>query len=131
MSEKGGILKKWNKQYLLEYLVALILIVGTNALCIPAARAAAARKMLLMTPPVIAILIMGLVILRHYRRVDEFLRRELVQSMAVTAAFTYAWATCYGVCEIAGFPRLSIWWVWGSITVVMNLWLFGKGVLLR
>jgi hypothetical protein len=131
MSEKGGILTKWNKQYLFEYLVALILIVGTNALCIPAARAAAARRMLLMIPPIIAILLMGLVILRHYRRVDEFLRREIVQSMAVAAAFTYAWATCYGVCEIAGFPRISIWWVWGSITVVMNVWLFGKGALLR
>ena len=131
MSEKGGLFKKWHKRYLFEYLVALILLLGANALCIPAAQAAATRKMLLMIPPVIAILLMGIVILRHYRRIDEFLRREMVQSMAVAAAFTYAWTTCYGVCEIAGFPRISIWWVWGSMTVVMNLWLFGKGVFMR
>jgi hypothetical protein len=131
MSETVGLLGKWNKRYLFEYLAALILLVGTNALCIPAARAAAARKMLLMIPPVIAVLVMGIVILRHYRRIDEFLRREMVQSLFVTAAFTYLWTTCYGVCEIAGFPRISIWWVWGSMTVVMNVWLFGKGVFRR
>lgn len=104
MSEKGGLFNKWHKRYLLEYLVALILLLGTNALFIPEAQAAAARRTQLMIPPVIAILLMGIVIFRHYRRIDEFLRREMVQSMAVAAAFTYAWTTCYGVCEIAGFP---------------------------
>jgi hypothetical protein len=131
MRETGGLLRKWNKRYLFEYLAALILLVGTNALCIPAAQGAAARKMFLMIPPIIAILLMGIVILRHYRRIDEFLRREMAQSLAVAAAFTYLWTTCYGACEIAGFPRISIWWVWGSMTVVMNLWLFGKGVFRR
>ena len=133
MSEKDELSKKWYKRYFFEYVAALILLAITNVLCIPAVHAAATLKsrMILMLPPCIAILLMGIVIFRHYLRIDEFLRGEMVQSLAVAAAFTYLWITCYGVCESAGFPRISIWWVWGSMTVVHNLWFFGKRVFRR
>ena len=87
--------------------------------------------MLFMAMPAIAVLLMALVVFRHFLRIDEFLRRELVESFAAAAAVTFIWTMFYGVCELAGFPRISIWWIWGGMTVVMNLWLFGKRMFVR
>ena len=133
MTENAGVFKEWTSRYLIEYLVALILCIGSVAFCIPLARHTPIRsaRMLLMAVPTAAILLMALVVYRHFRRIDEFLRREMVEAFAVAAAFTAIWTLSYYTLELVGFPRLSTGWVWGAMFVVWNLWIFGKWALRR
>jgi hypothetical protein len=79
-----------------------------------------------MAVPAGAILLMAFVVLRHFLRIDEFLRRIMVESFAVAGAVACIWTLVYALFELAGFPRISILWVWGSLILTWNLWTFGK-----
>jgi hypothetical protein len=128
MTDNGGVFREWSKRYLFEYLVVLILCLATAGFCIPLARAATTRsvQIVLLAGPTAAILLMPLVVYRHYRRVDEFLRHVMLESFAAAGAFASVWTLVYAVCELAGLPRISMWWVWGSMVLVWNLWIFGR-----
>jgi hypothetical protein len=127
MADKGGIFRRWSKRYLIEYVLVLILGGVPTGICIHLARTATgATRMLLMVVPTAAVLLFALVVLRHLQRIDEFLRREMVESFAVAGAFTAIWTLIYGYFELAGFPRISVWWVWVGIAVIMNIWFFAK-----
>ena len=64
-------------------------------------------------------------IARHLAREDEYLRRRLLENIALAAAITAGLTFTYGFLEIAGFPRLSMFTVWcvlcGSTGVVQLL----------
>jgi hypothetical protein len=128
MAEKSGVFGEWSRRYLVEYLIALFVCVASAQFCIPLARAAAGRgtRILLMTGPTAGILLMAFVVFRHYLRVDEFLRRVMMESFAVAGAVASVWTLVYAVCELAGFPKISMWWVWGSVVFVWNSWIFGR-----
>jgi hypothetical protein len=49
-----------------------------------------------------------------------------MESFAVAGVFASVWTLVYALFEIAGFPRISMWWVFGSLMLVWNLWTFGK-----
>ncbi len=51
-------------------------------------------------------------IARHLARVDEYIRRFLLESVALAAAITAGLTFTYGFLETAGFPRLSMFSVW-------------------
>jgi hypothetical protein len=51
-------------------------------------------------------------IARHLDRVDEYLRRYLLESFALAAALTAGLTFSYGFLETAGYPRLSMFAVW-------------------
>lgn len=133
MAEKVGVFREWSKRYLLEYLAALVLCLISAGFCIPLARSATrqAMRILFMMGPTAALLLMALVVLRHFLRVDEFLRRVMMESFALTGAFTFLWTLAYALFELAGFPRISMWWVWASMTLVLNLWIWGRWALRR
>lgn len=61
-------------------------------------------------------------IARHLNRVDEYLRRFLLDSFALGAALTAGLTFSYGFLETAGYPRLSMFSVWmvlcGAVTLV-------------
>lgn len=51
-------------------------------------------------------------IARHFARVDEYVRRFLLESLALGAGITAGLTFTYGFLETAGFPRLSMFTVW-------------------
>jgi len=61
-------------------------------------------------------------IARHLARVDEFIRRQLLENVALAAAITAGLTFTYGFLETAGFPKVSMFTVWcllcGSFVLV-------------
>jgi len=51
-------------------------------------------------------------IARHLARIDEYLRRQMLENIALGAAITAGLSFIYGFLENAGFPRLSMFAVW-------------------
>ncbi|MFC4931639.1 hypothetical protein [Massilia sp. GCM10023247] len=49
---------------------------------------------------------------RHINRVDEYVRKFLLETVALGAAVTAGLTFTYGFLETAGFPRLSMFTVW-------------------
>jgi hypothetical protein len=71
----------------------------------------ALRTALLLTP-MIPIGLAIWVIARQFRRMDEFVRLRSLEGLAIAAAVTAGLSLTYGFLEGAGFPRLSMFWVW-------------------
>jgi hypothetical protein len=130
MTEQSGIIREWNRRYLGEYLIALAFCIISATFCLPLARAATATatRLLFLTPPAVSVLLMAFVVYRHFLRIDEFLRRIMLESFAVAGAVASIWTMLYILLEISGFPKISMWWVWGSLMFVWNAWIFGKWV---
>jgi uncharacterized membrane protein (DUF4010 family) len=70
-----------------------------------------ARTLLLVTP-IVPILLSVWAIARQFRRMDEFVRMRGLESIAIAAAVTAGLSLTYGFLESAGFPKLSMFWVW-------------------
>ena len=133
MTERSGVFWEWSRRYLIEYLIALALCAVSAGFCIPWARTATSDWMraLRVAVPAASILLAALVVYRHFLRVDEFLRRVMLESFAIAGAVTSIWTLIYAMGEAAGFPRISIWWVWGSLMLVWNLATFAKWMFRR
>lgn len=84
----------------------------------------AARTLLLLTPVVPLVLVVW-AIARHFGRMDEFMRLRSLEGLAVAAAVTAGLTFTYGFLETAGFPKLSMFWVWGVMGGVwaLHAWL--------
>jgi len=70
------------------------------------------RTLLLLTP-VIPVLLTVWVLVRQFSRMDEFVRLRSLEAFSVAGAITAGLTFTYGFLEGAGFPRLSMFWVWG------------------
>lgn len=70
-------------------------------------------RTLIVLTPAIPIFITVWVIARAFARMDEFVRLRSLESIAVAAAVTAGVTFTYGFLESAGFPRQSMFWVWG------------------
>jgi hypothetical protein len=61
-------------------------------------------------------------IVRQIQRVDEYVRRRLLENVSLAAAITAGLTFSYGFLETAGYPKLSMFTVWcvlcGSVLVV-------------
>jgi hypothetical protein len=76
------------------------------------------ERTLIEVSPMIPVLILIAVIVRQFRRLDEYVRVRALESFAIAGAVTAGWTFTYGFLENAGFPRLSMFTVWevmGSI----------------
>jgi len=67
-------------------------------------------------------------IARHVNRMDEYMRRILLESVALGAALTAGLTFTYGFLETAGYPKLSMFAVWmvlcgstGVVTMIRTL----------
>ena len=103
-----------NSRYLVELFSALllyVLVLLSSILLAKPMEAGTARTLLLLTP-VIPLTLAVWAIGRHFRRMDEFVRLRSLESLAVAAAVTAGLSLTYGFLESAGFPRLSMFWVW-------------------
>lgn len=125
MTGNHGVFRDWIKRYIIEYVAALAFCIVAAGFCIPLARATSSQvvRMSLMAIPTFAILVMAIVVLRQYYRVDEFMRRIMLECFAVAGAFAFASTLLYGIFEIAGFPKISMWWGFGLTALVWNLWM--------
>jgi hypothetical protein len=52
---------------------------------------------------------------------DEYVRLRNLESLAIAAAMTAGLSFSYGFLEGDGFPRLSMFWVWGIMGVGWRL----------
>lgn len=91
--------------------IYMALLFGGNAV----ARAVpeGAMRTLLMVSPMIGFLLMIWAVARQVRRMDEYMRQVTLESLCIAAAVTAGLSFTYGFLETAGYPRLSMFWVWG------------------
>ncbi|MDM5181148.1 hypothetical protein PO883_28610 [Massilia sp. DJPM01] len=101
-----------------RYLRELFGAIGIYALILTAAivfgrtLAAGPARTLVLVSPVIGIALAAWAIVRHMRRVDEFIRQSTLENLGIAAALTAGLTLTYGFLETAGFPRLSMFTVW-------------------
>ena len=109
-----------NQKYRLELFSAmlayLLVLVGSIMLAKPMDSGTA--RTLLLISPVVPLMLAVWAIARHFRRMDEFLRMRSLESLAIAAAITAGLSLTYGFLESAGFPKLSMFWVWGVMGLV-------------
>lgn len=63
--------------------------------------------------PMLGFLMMIWAIARQVQRMDEYVRRQLLETIAIAAAITAGATFTYGFMESVGYPRLSMFTVWG------------------
>ncbi|MGZ5183256.1 MAG: hypothetical protein ACXWC2_22485 [Ramlibacter sp.] len=81
-------------------------------------------RTLVLVTPMIGFGMMIRTVARHIARVDEYQRIRLLENVAVAAAITLAATFTYGFLETAGFPKVSMFWVWmgmGASTAAVTL----------
>jgi hypothetical protein len=78
-------------------------------------------RTLLLLAPLIPVVLAVWAIARQFRRMDEFVRLRSLESVAIAAAVTAGWTLTYGFLENAGFPKLSMFWVWPIMGFVWGL----------
>lgn len=81
--------------------------------------------------PIPGVLLIALAIARFVLTGDEYWRMQALQDVGITAATTAAWTMSYGYLERAGFPRLSMFWVWPSMVLAWAVCRACRGLLRR
>jgi hypothetical protein len=71
-----------------------------------------AMRTLLLLTPAIPLLLAIWAIVRQFSRMDEFVRLRSLENFAIAGAVTAGLTFTYGFLETAGFPKLSMFWVW-------------------
>lgn len=72
-------------------------------------------RTLVLVSPMLGFGVMIWAIARHLARVDEFIRKQLMENVALAAAITAGLTFTYGFLETAGFPKLSMFTVWCAL----------------
>ena len=86
-------------------------------------------RTLVLASPMIGFFLAIWVIARQFQRIDEYLRRTLLENLGIAAAITAAVTFTYGFMETAGYPLLSmfnVWMVMGGtwgVTSIVRAWL--------
>jgi len=109
--------KQANRMYFKELLGALLLyfIVIFLSNFLADRMAPAAFRTLIILMPVFPAIMMIWAIIRHFRRMDEYVKRRQLENVGISAAMTAVFALSYGFMESAGFPKLSMFVVWGLL----------------
>ncbi len=76
-------------------------------------------KTLVLVSPTLPFLLIVWVVVRQFRRLDEYGRLISLESIAIAFGVTAGWVVTYGFMENAGYPRLSMFTVW---MVMMSAW---------
>lgn len=108
--------RRYQKELGFALLLYMALLVG--ALVLSADMEAGAVRTALLLSPMLAFALAVRAIVRLVRDTDEFLRKSMLEQLAIAAAGTAGITFTYGFLEIAGFPKLSMFMVWP----LMGLW---------
>jgi hypothetical protein len=86
-------------------------------------------RTLVLASPMIGFFLAIWTIARQVGRIDEYIRRTLLENLGIAAAITAAASFTYGFMETAGYPMISmfnVWMVmgasWGVTSIVRNWW---------
>jgi hypothetical protein len=109
-----------NRKYRIELAAAMALyaVVLVGSIYLGKGMEPGVLRTLILITPAIPMFLSVWVIARHFRRLDEFIRLRSLESLAIAAAVTAGLSLTYGFLESAGFPRLSMFWVWGVMGLV-------------
>ncbi len=113
--------KKINRVYMREMAIALFLYIALLVVSITLGRGMehGALRTAFLSSPVIGLIVGGWAIARHAQRVDEFMRKEGLESIAIAALLTAGITFTYGFLETAGLPKLSMFCV---LPLMCSLW---------
>jgi len=104
-------------RYLVELGAALLLYLAvlTGSIYLAKPMQPGLVRTLLVITPVIPVMLFFWAVARNFRRMDEFVRLRNLESMAISSGVVGAFSLTYGFFEMAGFPKLSMFWVWGIL----------------
>jgi len=111
------------RRYFLELNGALVLYIGAVVLrsrLVPGI-ADPILKDVLIALPVVPVLLMTAAIVRFFYRVDEYKRRQILESLAIASAATCVFSVCWMFLEDLGLPELKIFWAWPILAVFWTL----------
>jgi hypothetical protein len=111
------------KKYRLELTAALVVYTGVLIGSIHVGRPmepGTARTLLLLSPA-LPLLFAIWAIVRQFSRMDEFVRLRALENFAIAGAVTAGLSFTYGFLETAGFPKLSMFWVWSVMGLTYAL----------
>jgi uncharacterized protein (DUF697 family) len=122
-----------NRQYRLELFSAMLayMLVLVGSVYIGKGMDPGTARTLLLITPVVPLMLAVWAIARHFGRMDEFLRLRSLEGLAIAAAVTAGLTFTYGFLESAGFPKVSMFWVWGIMGSVWGLFSALRCVLAR
>jgi hypothetical protein len=129
MGHEKKVMRAYYRELGLSMAVYVVLLFSAIRVGRPMAEGAL-RTIILLTP----MLGFGLAIwaiARHLRRIDEYMRQNLLETFAIGAAITAAVTFSYGFLETAGFPRLSMFAVWPVMGASWGLVCFVRFLLKR
>jgi hypothetical protein len=69
-------------------------------------------RTVILASPMIGFMLVLWAVARQFQRIDEYLRRSMLENLAVAAAVTAGLSFTYGFLETAGFPKLTMFAVW-------------------
>lgn len=112
-----------NRKYRLELGAAMLAYIAVlfGSIYLGKPMEPGATRTLLLVSPVIPLMLSIWVIARHFGRMDEFVRLRSLESFAIAGAVTAGVTFTYGFLEGAGFPKLSMFWVWGLMGATWGL----------
>ena len=112
-----------NRKYRVEFGAAMVtyLAVLFGSVFIAKYMTPGVLRTALLLSPVIPVLLATWAVARHFRRMDEFVRLRSLESIAIAAAVTAGLSLTYGFLESAGFPKLSMFWVWPVMGLVWGV----------
>lgn len=102
--------RRYKKELGFALLLYVALLVG--ALVLSADMEPGALRTVLLLSPMLAFALAVRAIVRLVRDTDEFLRKSMLEQLAIAAAGTAGITFTYGFLEVAGFPKLSMFVVW-------------------
>lgn len=102
--------RRYQKELAFALLLYMALLVG--ALVLSTGMEAGALRTALLLSPMLAFALAVRAIVRLVRDTDEFLRKSMLEQLAMAAAGTAGITFTYGFLEVAGFPKLSMFVVW-------------------
>jgi hypothetical protein len=116
--------KRVAKMYFRELIAALVLytILLVAAITFGRPMAPGVLRTAILLSPMIGFGAAIWAMVRQIQREDEYIRKRLLENIALAAAITAGLTFTYGFLETAGFPKLSMFTVWvvlcGSVLVV-------------
>jgi hypothetical protein len=113
--------KQMNRTYNRELFASLFiyLVVLFTSVWFARGMPAGLLRTTLAITPMLPALGMLWAIIRHFGRMDEYLRIWNLENVAIAGALTATFSITYGFLEGVGFPNLSMWVIWG---VFMGGW---------
>ena len=115
--------KIWSRSYSREMTGALLVyaVLLVAALTFGRPMADGSLRTAVLLTPMAGFGLMIWAMARHLRRIDEFLRQSMLESVAIAAAITAGLTFTYGFLENAGYPQLSMFVVWPVMAMAWGL----------